>query len=419
VFHLLFSVEEGPSYLQKMVICSVFGCDSESGKSTNRKNGIAFHRFPNREKFPKQYAQWTLYCKRKNFNPNTNSRICSKHFRKSDFNESQSMKVKLMSNEEFRLPSLKPGSVPSVNISDITSERCLLSKKLKKIKNPNEEIENSSKKICTSTLTNRQLRHERKERKELVSEILECVFEEPQPGTSSADSAEKYNELCKSVQCELGTEIYRNYNSCNFNVEAKNCFETNTDAVNECNYEPCESEYCDDDYDSDSTSECSEKIETENVFAGEYFFVSRDAILQLLETCLECGAVIKKLNSYAKGSMLCVKLVCECGNKRSWYSQPMVGKRPEGNVLIASSLLLSGILFTPFKSFCNTIKMPMMSRSTFDKIVNNIVGPVKDLWYVERETNLNTLKNSREPIWFCKIHNIFYNGPPFGPHNRF
>jgi hypothetical protein len=164
----------------------------------------------------------------------------------------------------------------------------------------------------------------------------------------------------------------------------------------------------------------SEKIETENVFAGEYFFVSRDAILQLLETCLECGAVIKKLNSYTKGSMLCVKLVCECGNKRSWYSQPMVGKRAEGNVLIASSLLLSGILFTPFKSFCNTIKMPMMSRSTFDKIVNNIVGPViKDLWYVERETNLNTLKNSREPIWFCKIHNIFYNGPPFGPHNRF
>jgi hypothetical protein len=59
VFHLLFSVEEGPSYLQRMVICSVFGCVSESGKSTNRENGIAFHRFPNREKFPKQYAQWT------------------------------------------------------------------------------------------------------------------------------------------------------------------------------------------------------------------------------------------------------------------------------------------------------------------------------------------------------------------------
>jgi hypothetical protein len=125
---------------------------------------------------------------------------------------------------------------------------------------------------------------------------------------------------------------------------------------------------------------------------------------KLLETCLECGLVIKKLNSYTKRSMLCVKIVCECGNKITWYSQPMVGKRPEGNVLIASSLLLSGILFTPFKSFCNTIKMPMMPRSTFDKRVNNIVGPVikdKDLWYVEREKNLNTLKNSREPIWLA------------------
>jgi hypothetical protein len=40
----------------------------------------------------------------------------------------------------------------------------------------------------------------------------------------------------------------------------------------------------------------------------------------------------------------------------------------------------------------------MMSKSTY----NNIVGPVlkdKDLWYVEREKNLNPLKNSREPIW--------------------
>jgi hypothetical protein len=57
VFYLLFSVHEGANYLQKMVICSVFGCDSESGKPTNRENGIAFHRFPNREKIPKQYDQ--------------------------------------------------------------------------------------------------------------------------------------------------------------------------------------------------------------------------------------------------------------------------------------------------------------------------------------------------------------------------
>jgi hypothetical protein len=38
---------------------------------------------------------------------------------------------------------------------------------------------------------------------------------------------------------------------------------------------------------------------------------------KLLETCLECSLVIKKLNSYTKGSMLCVKIVCECGNKRT------------------------------------------------------------------------------------------------------
>ncbi|KAJ8887563.1 hypothetical protein PR048_013779, partial [Dryococelus australis] len=47
-------------------------------------------------------------------------------------------------------------------------------------------------------------------------------------------------------------------------------------------------------------------------------------------------------------TMLCVKFICECGNESARYSQPVNGKQLQGNALIASELLLSGILFEPF-----------------------------------------------------------------------
>ncbi|KAJ8880569.1 hypothetical protein PR048_017039, partial [Dryococelus australis] len=79
---------------------------------------------------------------------------------------------------------------------------------------------------------------------------------------------------------------------------------------------------------------------------------------------------------YCKGAMICMKIACACGNVFSWYSHPVFGKRPEGNVEIASSLYLSGILFKQYKSFCGSLDIAMFSRTTCDKIINSIISPV-------------------------------------------
>lgn len=63
-----------------MTICAVASC-----KSSNKKNDediISFHTFP---KDPLLLRKWIQFCKRKDkWNPHT-SRICSKHFKDSDY----------------------------------------------------------------------------------------------------------------------------------------------------------------------------------------------------------------------------------------------------------------------------------------------------------------------------------------------
>lgn len=85
-----------------MVYCSVYGCNERHDKNS----GVSFHRFPNREKFPKLFSKWVYFCRRKAFLPTKTARICSKHFKSSNYDASQ-----LMLNSK---PRLIHGSVPSV-----------------------------------------------------------------------------------------------------------------------------------------------------------------------------------------------------------------------------------------------------------------------------------------------------------------
>ena len=61
--------------------CSVFGCCNKSG--INRE--FTYHQFPCREKQRKIYRQWLAAINRKNWTPTVNAKVCSKHFKESDY----------------------------------------------------------------------------------------------------------------------------------------------------------------------------------------------------------------------------------------------------------------------------------------------------------------------------------------------
>ncbi|XP_022064239.1 THAP domain-containing protein 6-like [Acanthochromis polyacanthus] len=61
--------------------CAAFGCSNERNART-KQQGITFHRFP-RDKLKRQI--WTVALRRRDFEPNNRSVICSHHFKSEDF----------------------------------------------------------------------------------------------------------------------------------------------------------------------------------------------------------------------------------------------------------------------------------------------------------------------------------------------
>lgn len=63
--------------------------------------------------------QWKARSFRDNFQPTSSSRVCSKHFLPSDFNQSDILKYRLLGDSVKKIIRLNPGTVPT---------RCLKSK---------------------------------------------------------------------------------------------------------------------------------------------------------------------------------------------------------------------------------------------------------------------------------------------------
>ncbi|KAF0709150.1 Uncharacterized protein FWK35_00034559, partial [Aphis craccivora] len=110
-----------------MTLCSVFNCNEKSEKQSS--SGVHFHVFPCRSKSPTRFRIWVNYCKRKNFNPGNGARICSKHFKSTDYNQSDLLRQKLMPNIKVKIKHnandvpMVPQNIPSTSNPSNLSER--------------------------------------------------------------------------------------------------------------------------------------------------------------------------------------------------------------------------------------------------------------------------------------------------------
>jgi len=71
-----------------------------------------------KKKSPNRHKKWIDFCKRKNFKPSKNSRLCSKHFKLEDFNQSDVLREKLMPDTKVRI-NLNSGVIPTIRFETI------------------------------------------------------------------------------------------------------------------------------------------------------------------------------------------------------------------------------------------------------------------------------------------------------------
>ena len=111
----------------------------------------------------------------------------------------------------------------------------------------------------------------------------------------------------------------------------------------------------DDEFEGDSnTPDCEKK-----------FIVFDSCLSKLLKRCPECGDIIAQCERKTTGSMLSVQLTCHSGHKINWDSQPVVKRKPLGNLLLAASILFTGNTFAAINRLASCLNLQFFSESVF------------------------------------------------------
>ncbi|KAL5012123.1 hypothetical protein ScPMuIL_010674 [Solemya velum] len=134
--------------------------------------------------------------------------------------------------------------------------------------------------------------------------------------------------------------------------------------------------------------------------ADKKFIVFQSNLLELFETCNKCGRRTSGAISYTNGSL--VKIIQNCNHclyEKQWYSQPFIGGKAAGNVLVSAAILFSGSTPSKILRFLDFLKIPSISMSTFMNHQRYCLAPViSHVWDNFQQDYLNDVTSSGRSV---------------------
>ena len=128
------------------------------------------------------------------------------------------------------------------------------------------------------------------------------------------------------------------------------------------------------------------------------FLVFDSKLNNLFKRCQECGDVVIEQKRKTVGSMLSIEVTCHSGCKTTWESQPVVKRKPLGNLLLAASILSTGNTFAAFSRLGSCLNLQFFSLSVFyDTQLKYLFPVVNEAWEAESTSQVEKL-NSKEVV---------------------
>ena len=129
-------------------------------------------------------------------------------------------------------------------------------------------------------------------------------------------------------------------------------------------------------------------------------FIIFDSSLDVLfQRCPECGTHVSEVKKTRRGSMLCVTLTCLNHHTFKWNSQPIKNSYALGNILLAASLLFSGMTFCRFALMCSFFRLKIFSQATFYRLQNSFLFPViYKFWKIEQANAITKFKDQEVEV---------------------
>ena len=99
-----------------------------------------------------------------------------------------------------------------------------------------------------------------------------------------------------------------------------------------------------------------------------HFLVSETSLAKLLQHCDICGQLCQTSVQFTRGTMIGTVSVCSNGHSSQWESQKSHQGMPWSNLLLAGSIVFSGLNISKCLRFLQHLKVPAFSASTFNRI---------------------------------------------------
>ena len=146
--------------------------------------------------------------------------------------------------------------------------------------------------------------------------------------------------------------------------------------------------------DGNESSEGDSEGELEPSDADKKYLVFSNCLDQLLKRCPKCGVVVTSQKKKTTGSMLSVEMICLDGHITHWDSQPIIKRKPVGNLLLAASILFTGNTFASVSRLASCLNLQFISESVFYDTQQRFLFPVlNQAWKNEQEIVRQELVN--------------------------
>ncbi|XP_046543795.1 uncharacterized protein LOC124253985 [Haliotis rubra] len=212
-------------------------------------------------------------------------------------------------------------------------------------------------------------------RKRQTDEMLRDIFNDEQttetnpPKAFDGDRNEPY-ELDKHEVCSVPIQAVEDIDAC------EDTLLTSDEEYMPSEYSELDESETDADCDTDTDDETEPVLYlSANPQTERQFLVSETSLAQLFQYCSHqsgsssfCGMTCQVKLMQHQGVMITVETKCLKGHTTIWNSQSMHGTMPWGNLLCASSILLSGGCATQVLRMFKFMKLPIFSMGTFINI---------------------------------------------------
>ncbi|KAF4517081.1 hypothetical protein B566_EDAN006400, partial [Ephemera danica] len=305
--------------------------------------------------------------------------ICSEHFSEDAYEPGELSRVAHSTTQVTRppqAPRLKPDAMPTLNIARLTTTV---------YRPPIARTPISHKQPSTSTVP-RSITKRGRPRKTDNASSHDSEQQQSLPHTSTKPSSSTIHEHDEAFMETFSTEIPSSI----------------AQDPHDESWRPTEEDY---KYvEEDENDEWEEEGNDEEATVSEknnfsILFVYFSCLLELFNFCSKCGSVVVSKDVKRKGLRVSVTTICLQHHQVIWHSMPRHLHKELGNIIISAGIFLTGLTFSTFRTFAQTIGLAFISRTTFETSVQNYVYPIlKQEWYEQRQKLIEETKDQTERV---------------------